>query len=273
MSFWMLFTNITLSLWAVQSFNTFCFIARYFFFSFFIFILRFLLISLFRVKWKFFERFVDGSISKWIQICFVVPCFFIPFALFLFCVIYFFTHNSSSDKLILTVASFTFAAFPFRNSPLNSVFRVYGAICTCIVALFVVLSIILVLGINYRIAFLQWRAMFIQFYFLIGCGIYIWYYLGSDPDRVIQNYIKCVGSHPRIDPPPCQRNPSEGRILIFFTYLVTFLFPVLVSFVVTFTNPLVSDWWKELIFKRKIVRSMSSLDTLMSDRSPRSLRE
>ena len=219
------------------------------------------MISLFRVKWKFFERFVDGSVSKWIQICFVVPCFFVPFALFLFCVIYFFTHNSSSDKLLLSPSPFLFAAFPFYIPPLDDILRVYGAICTCIVALFVILSIMFVFGINYRIIFLQWRAIFIQFYFLFTCGIFLWFYLGSESDKVIQNYIECVGSHPRIDPPPCQRNPSEGRIMFLLTFLIIFLFPVVISIVVTFTNPLVSGWWKELIFKRKIVRNMSDLDS------------
>ena len=164
---------------------------------------------------------------------------------------------------------FLVVPFPFRrDTSLDDIFRVYGTICICTVTLFIVLSIILVFGISYQIAFLQWRAMFIQFYFLITCGIFFWYYVGSDPDRVIPNYIECVGSHPRIDPPPCQRNPTGGRIMNLLTYLATFLFPVIISFVVTFTNPLVSGWWKELIFKRKIVRSMSTLEpgTSMKDK-------
>ena len=116
-------------------------------------------------------------------------------------------------------------------------------------------------GDYYRIAFLQWRAMFIQFYFLIACGILLWFFLGSGPDRVIREYIECVGSHPRIDPPPCQRNPSEDEILVFLSFLVIFLFPVVISIVVFWTNRLVFGWWKEFVFKRKIVRNMSDLET------------
>ena len=218
-----------------------------------------------RTKWKFFGQFVEEPVSTWIQICFIVPCFFIPFAFFLFNVIFFFTHNSSSDKLYLAPAPFTFAAFGVN--PFRDVFRIYSFICVSVVVLFFLLSIVTLLKINYRIALFQWRGLFIQVYFLIVYGFFIWFLLiGDHGDDSLFNYIECVGSHPRIDPPPCHRNLSEGRILLFLSFLVIFLFPVVVSFVVFWTNPLVFEWWKELIFRHKAIRSAAELDSVHSQK-------
>ena len=217
-----------------------------------------------RTKWKFFGQFVGDSVSKWIQICFVVPCFFIPFAFFLFNVIFFFTHNSSSDKLYLVPVPFAFAAFGVN--PFKDVFRIYTFICLSLIVLFFLFSVGILLKINYRIALLQWRGLFIQVYFLIVYGFFVWFFLNTDGDQSLLNYIECVGSHPRIDPPPCQRNPSEGRIMYFLSFLVIFLFPVVISIVVFWTNPLVFGWWKELIFRHKAIRSASELDSVHSQK-------
>ena len=166
-------------------------------------------------------------------------------------------------KPFVAPAPFLFGAYPVDNSPLSEVVRIYGAICVSVVAFLIIVSIILLFGvINYRIAFLQWRAIFIQFYFFFACGFFSGYLSQSgDSDPVLENYIQCIGSHPRIDPPPCEKDPGAGRVTFFATYLVIFLFPVVISLVVTLTNPHVFGWWKELILKRKMYRDVSELDS------------
>ena len=208
---------------------------------------------------------MGDSVSTWTQICFVVPCFFIPFAFFLFNVIFFFTHNSSSDKLYLAPTPFTFTAFGVN--PFSDVFRIYTFICVSVVVLFVFFSIVTLLKIDHRIAFLQWRGLFIQVYYLITFGFFIWFLLiGDEGDPSLLNYIECVGSHPQIDPPPCQQNPSEGRIMYFLSFLIIFLFPVVISIVIFWTNPLVFEWWKELIFRHKAIQGASELDSVHSQK-------
>ena len=202
---------------------------------------------------------MEHPVSKSIQMCMIGACFFISFAFFLFFVIFFFTHDSPFDDVYVAPLVFVSAAAPTRD-PLYQVYRVYGAILTSFVTFLFICSTTMVLLVNFRIFYLQWRGLFVQLYFFVAYGFFLWLYVINDFDTSVFDYIGCVASHPRFDPPPCEKEPDVGRIMYLFTLLEIYLFPIIICSVIFLTDQRVYYWWKELFFNRRIIRNLAELD-------------
>ena len=219
------------------------------------------------MRWRFFSNFVDPPIRKSIQISFLGMSLLLVTSMTLFCFIFIFTHNSPSDKRYLLPLPILFAAASLED-PLYNVVRITAIVLTSLTTLIFLVSILLILNINFRIFLVQWRALFVQTYFFLHFGFLIWFYLILDIDLVVADHIVCVASHPRQVPAPCTREPYlPTQILLFLVFSEIFLFPIVIGSVAFFTNSHVYTWWKELIFKKRMVFDSSDLPFASTSKS------
>ena len=71
-------------------------------------------------------------------------------------------------------------------------------------------------------------------------------------DVVDLNYIGCVASHPQKSPPPCQRESLKPYFDLLLALILATVVMTLLA--ITFwTNTLIIYWWKELIFRGKLL--------------------
>ena len=184
----------------------------------------------------------------------------LPFSLFYF--IYFFTHDSPSDESIVAITPFIYSAYPFHQ--IDDVFRISITILASIVIFIVIISIALLLSINWRIFYYQWRGLFLQVYLVLFFVFWLWLNFGFEGGQNIVDHIQCVATNPRFDPPPCERVfRSDGGLFCVYLFLF-YLFPLVMSVVFYLSNPLVLTWWTELILNQNVIRSVEQSTTVQS---------
>ena len=193
-------------------------------------------------------------VSKIIEYSLLAAPFIFSLAMFLFFVIYFFT-----SEIPVYPNPIVFAAFPFED-PLREVDRTFEIVCISLITLFSVTTDLLIFRINYRLLLFQWRGVFVQCYLLVQFAFTIWILYFQEADFTIGEYVYCVTSNPRSDPPPCTRTFQSDSVLVCFILFLIYLFPVTVNLVVYFSNGHVIKWWKELIFNHRVVRDLTDLD-------------
>ena len=62
----------------------------------------------------------------------------------------------------------------------------------------------------------------------------------------LRDYIDCVGSHPQISPPPCEKEIYRPFFYMYYCVFVVFLVIILLL-VTLWTNDLVIHWWRDFI--------------------------
>ena len=189
---------------------------------------------------------------------FLTACILLSLPFFIFFLIYFFTHDSPSDEIVVLPLVFIFVSYP-QNIFLDVV-RGTLSVLLSIMLLTILLSTGFILKMNWRIFSHQWRGLFSQMY--LGDVVYIgtWFHVSYKINSTnVADYVECVGSSPREDPPPCTRSTSGGALVAFNLFLFYF-FPLMMSVVFYFTNSFVLIWWKELIFYHHLIRSQQEIE-------------
>ena len=89
--------------------------------------------------------------------------------------------------------------------------------------------------------------------------IYIFILLAGISDSNIILFMDCVASHPQENPPPCQREYSNGYAFMMF-HLFTSALPGSACLIFYWTNSSILIWWKEFIFSKRILTQKSNYE-------------
>ena len=89
-------------------------------------------------------------------------------------------------------------------------------------------------------------------------GIELCFFPPSATD--LMNNLNCVASHPRISPTLCSQENQYPFFQIFDLFFVALFFVLCV--ITLWTNDLVVNWWKELLFTPRSSIEYEKIDTL-----------
>ena len=167
----------------------------------------------------FLIHFRPGIVSSKIDAIVHLIGWSISFFFFLYILIIGFVVGTSLEsveegKPFITYIPAQFACIPNRLDPYALGFYVTQACFVIGTLLLLLLSIVGLLRINWRLLYIQWRSLFYLFYVLVVMLTleFTIYFLGFQWDNFndFLDYYVCVGEHPRLSHPPCQKNMIRG---------------------------------------------------------------